>query len=214
MPAPTPERFYTRRLTSRTFYRDNRGKFISKADGIRGGFLPNTSRFYVYQDQSGRRRSQSFVQRQRQRVVTITQSGELLRRESPEVIEAVQQVIPDPSFQTIMSQRFRTILNDAVSRNKTIGVQINDRLYIIDRSQIGDLERFFTEVEYEYIRLFDDIIGGSVQLQLLHAEGINGEVFDFDSLNTAPSNLDDVELIEANVEFERGVRASWRRYFG
>ena len=213
MPPSTSERFFTRRLTSRTFYRDNRGKFISKAEGIRRGFLPTTSRFYIYQDPNGRRRSQSFVQRQRQRVVTVTQSGELLRRESPEVIQAVQEIIPKPSFQTIMSQRFRTILNDAVSRNKTIGVQINDNLYVIDRSQIGDLERFFTEIEYEYIRLFEPITGG-VYLQLLHAEGINGEVFDFDSLTTAPSNLDDVELIEANNEFERGLRASWRRYFG
>ena len=131
------ERFFTRRLTSRQFYRDERGKFISKAEGIRRGIVPSTSRFYIYKDQSGKRRSESFVQRQRQRIITITQSGELLRRESPEVIEQVSQVIPEPSFQTIMSQRFRTILNDAVSRGKTIGVQFNDEMYVLDETQVG-----------------------------------------------------------------------------
>ena len=207
------ERFFTRRLTSRQFYRDERGKFISKAEGIRRGIVPSTSRFYIYKENSGKRRSERFVQRQRQRIITITQSGEILRRESPAVIEQVSQVIPEPSFQTIMSQRFRTILNDAVSRGKTIGVQFNDQMYVLDETQVGDLERFFTEVEYEYIRLFEPITGG-VYLQMLHAEGMTGEVFDFDSMTTSPTDLDDEELNQANDEFRQSMQQSWRRYFG
>ena len=168
----------------------------------------------MYRDNQGRRRSKSFVKRQRRRVITLTQTGELLRRESSEITRRVAEVVPSPSFQTIQSQRFRAILNDAVSRRKTIGVQFNDDLYVLNDSQIGDLERFFTEIEYEYIRLFQTILGGSLVLQLLHAEGANGEVFDFDSLTTAPTDFDDDELNDANAEFRRGVSSSWRRYFG
>ena len=112
-----------------------------------------------------------------------------------------------------MSQRFRTILNDAVSRGKTIGVQFNDQMYVLDETQVGDLERFFTEVEYEYIRLFEPITGG-VYLQMLHAEGMTGEVFDFDSMTTSPTDLDDEELNQANDEFRQSMQQSWRRYFG
>lgn len=212
---PTPSnRYFTRRLTTRQFYRGDNGRFISQEEGIRRGVTPVTSRFYVFKDNRGRRRSREFVGRQRQRVVTLTQSGELLRRESPSVVRQVAEVVPSPSFQTIQSQRFRAILNDAVSRNKTIGVQFNDELYVLDDSQVGDLERFFTEIEYEYIRLFQTLLGGSLVLQLLHADGESGEVFDFDSLTTAPADFDDDELNEANAEFRRGVSASWRRYFG
>jgi len=214
MPPNTTERYYTRRLSSQRTFRGSDGRFISSEEGVRQGITPVTSRFYVYRDNQGRRRSKSFVKRQRRRVITLTQTGELLRRESSEITRRVAEVVPSPSFQTIQSQRFRAILNDAVSRRKTIGVQFNDDLYVLNDSQIGDLERFFTEIEYEYIRLFQTILGGSLVLQLLHAEGANGEVFDFDSLTTAPTDFDDDELNDANAEFRRGVSSSWRRYFG
>jgi len=214
MPSNTSSRYFTRRLSSQQTYRGSNGRFISAEEGIRRGITPVTSRFYAYQDNQGRRRSRRFVERQRQRVITLTQTGELLRRESASITRQVQEVIPSPSFQTIQSQRFRSILNDAVVRGKTIGVQFNDNLYVLDASQVGDLERFFTEIEYEYIRLFQTMLGGSVLLQLLHAEGVNGEIFDFDSLSTAPLDSNDEELNNADAEFRRGVSVSWRRYFG
>lgn len=214
MPPNTTSRYYTRRLSSQQTFRGSDGRFISSEEGIRRGITPVTSRFYVYRDNQGRRRSKRFVTRQRQRVITVTQTGGLLRRESSEITRRVAEVVPSPSFQTIQSQRFRSILNDAVSRRKTIGVQYNDELYVLNESQVGDLERFFTEIEYEYIRIFQTLLGGSLVLQLLHAEGANGEIFDFDSLTTAPTDFDDDELNSANSEFRRGVSSSWRRYFG
>lgn len=208
-----PARYFTRRLVERTVYRDERGRFISRETAIRSGQVPQIQRFYEYRDQNGRRRSETFVRRQRRRVITITQTGELMRRESATTARQVAEMVPSPSFQTIQSQQFRRILNDAVSRGIRVGVQINDRLYEIQPDQVGDLERFFTETEYEYIRLFQPLTGG-VYLQMLHAESPNAEIFDFDSLTTAPQDFDDVELNQANQEFQQSMRSLWRRYFG
>lgn len=210
---PPSGRFFTRRLVSRTVYRDDRGRFISREEGVRTGRIPQTQRFYEFRDNQGRRRSREFVQRQRQRVITITQAGDLIRRESASTARQVQEMVPAPSFQTIQSQRFRSIFNDAVSRGVRIGVQFNDRLYELSEEQAGDLERFFTEMEYEYIRIFEPLTGG-VYLQLLHAESPDAEIFDFDSLTTAPMGIDDEELQRANEEFRNSVQQIWRRYFG
>lgn len=210
---PPSGRFFTRRLVSRTVYRDDRGRFISREEGVRTGRIPQTQRFYEFRDNQGRRRSKAFVQRQRQRVITITQAGDLIRRESASTARQVQEMVPAPSFQTIQSQRFRSIFNDAVSRGVRIGVQFNDRLYELSEEQAGDLERFFTEMEYEYIRIFEPLTGG-VYLQLLHAESPDAEIFDFDSLTTAPMGIDDEELQRANEEFRNSVQQIWRRYFG
>lgn len=210
---PPSGRFFTRRLVSRTVYRDDRGRFISREEGVRTGRIPQTQRFYEFRDNQGRRRSREFVQRQRQRVITVTQAGDLIRRESASTARQVQEMVPAPSFQTIQSQRFRSIFNDAVSRGVRIGVQFNDRLYELSEEQAGDLERFFTEMEYEYIRIFEPLTGG-VYLQLLHAESPDAEIFDFDSLTTAPMGIDDEELQRANEEFRNSVQQIWRRYFG
>ena len=75
------------------------------------------------------------------------------------------------------------------------------------------MERFFTEMEYEYIRIFEPLTGG-VYLQLLHAESPEAEIFDFDSLTTAPMDIEDEELNQANEEFRNSVANIWRRYFG
>ena len=69
---PPSGRFFTRRLVSRTVYRDGRGRFISSEEGVRQGIIPETQRFYEFRDRNGRRRSRAFVERQRQRVITIT----------------------------------------------------------------------------------------------------------------------------------------------
>ena len=199
---PPSGRFFTRRLVSRTVYRDDRGRFISREEGVRTGRIPQTQRFYEFRDNQGRRRSREFVQRQRQRVITITQAGDLIRRESASTARQVQEMVPAPSFQTIQSQRFRSIFNE-----------FNDRLYELSEEQAGDLERFFTEMEYEYIRIFEPLTGG-VYLQLLHAESPDAEIFDFDSLTTAPMGIDDEELQRANEEFRNSVQQIWRRYFG
>lgn len=209
---PRSNRYFTRRLVSRSVYRNDRGAFISKEEGLRTGQRPQSLRYYEYTDTNGRRRSKAFVKRQRQRVITITQRGDLLRRESASTARDVEQLIPSPSFQTIQSQQFRRILNDAIDRGVTIGVQINDRLYSLEPEQMGDLERFYTEMEYEYIRIFEPITGG-VYLQLLHAESPTAEMFDFDSLTTAPMDFDDDELTAANEEFQRNLKNLWRRYF-
>ena len=164
-----PQRYFTRQLVERTVYRDDKGRFISRELAIRQGRMPSTQRFYRYRDQSGRIRSESFVRRQRRRIITVTQNGELMRRASAQTAREVAQMVPSPSFQTIQSQQFRRILNDAVSRGIRVGVQINDQLYEIAQDKIGDLERFYTEMEYEYIRIFQPLTGG-VYLQLLHAE--------------------------------------------
>jgi len=210
---PPSGRFFTRRLVSRTVYRDDRGRFISREEGVRRGIIPSTQRFYEFRDRNGKRRSRAFVERQRQRVITITQTGELMRRESATTARQVQEMVPSPSFQTIQSQRFRSIFNDAVARGVRVGVQFNDRLYELSEDQVGDLERFFTEMEYEYIRIFEPLTGG-VYLQLLHAESPEAEIFDFDSLTTAPMGIDDEELQRANQEFRDSIQAIWRRYFG
>ena len=209
---PLPQRYFTRRLVSRTVYRDNKGRFISKESALRRGIRPQTQRFYEFRDQNGRRRSKKFVSRQRRRVVTITQAGELLRRESETTAQEVRQLIPEPSFQPIQSQQFRRILNDANQRGVKVGVQFGDQLYEIRPEQMGDLESFFTEMEYEYIRIFEPLTGG-VYLQMLHAESPDAELFDFDSLTTAP-DLDDAELQRANDEFRQSIEQIWRRYFG
>jgi len=209
---PLPQRYFTRRLVSRTVYRDNKGRFISKESALRRGIRPQTQRFYEFRDQNGRRRSKKFVSRQRRRVVTITQAGELLRRESETTAQEVRQLIPEPSFQPIQSQQFRRILNDANQRGVRVGVQFGDQLYEIRPEQMGDLESFFTEMEYEYIRIFEPLTGG-VYLQMLHAESPDAELFDFDSLTTAP-DLDDAELQRANDEFRQSIEQIWRRYFG
>jgi len=208
-----PQRYFTRQLVERTVYRDERGRFISREQALRSGRMPQTQRFYRYRDQNGRVRSATFVRRQRRRVITVTQAGDLLRRESARTAQQVQEMVPSPSFQTIQSQQFRRILNDAVSRGVRLGVQFGDQLYEIAPDQVGDLERFFTEMEYEYIRLFEPLTGG-VYLQMLHAESPNAEIFDFDSLTTAPQDFDDEELRQANAEFQSNIRALWRRYFG
>lgn len=210
---PPTGRFFTRRLVSRTVYRDDRGRFISRQEGLRQGQVPQTQRFYEFRDNQGRRRSREFVERQRQRVITITQAGDLVRRESATTARQVEELVPSPSFQTIQSQRFRSIFNDAVSRGVRIGVQFNDRLYELSEEQVGDLERFFTEMEYEYIRIFEPLTGG-VYLQLLHAESPDAEIFDFDSLTTAPMDIEDEDLNQANEEFRNSVANIWRRYFG
>ena len=205
-----PRRYFTRRLVSRTVYRDSKGRFIKKESALRRGIVPEQQRFYEFRDQNGKRRSKKFVQRQRRRVITITQAGELLRRES--TAQEVRNLIPDPSFQPIQSQQFRRILNDANQRGVKVGVQFGDQLYEIKPEQMGDLESFFTELEYEYIRIFEPLTGG-VYLQLLHAESPDAELFDFDSLTTAP-DLDDAELQQANEEFQDSIEQIWRRYFG
>jgi len=209
---PLPQRYFTRRLVSRTVYRDSKGRFISKESALRRGIRPQTQRYYEFRDQSGKRRSKKFVSRQRRRVITITQAGELLRRESETTAQEVRQLIPEPSFQPIQSQQFRRILNDANQRGVKVGVQFGDQLYEIAPEQMGDLESFFTEMEYEYIRIFEPLTGG-VYLQMLHAESPDAELFDFDSLTTAP-DLDDAELQRANEEFQNSIEQIWRRYFG
>jgi hypothetical protein len=193
-------------------YRDSKGRFISKESALRRGIRPQTQRFYEFRDQNGKRRSKKFVSRQRRRVITITQAGELLRRESETTAQEVRQLIPEPSFQPIQSQQFRRILNDANQRGVKVGVQFGDQLYEIRPEQMGDLESFFTEMEYEYIRIFEPLTGG-VYLQMLHAESPDAELFDFDSLTTAP-DLDDAELQQANDEFRQSIEQIWRRYFG
>ena len=209
---PLPQRYFTRRLVSRTVYRDSKGRFISKESALRRGIRPQTKRFYEFRIQNGKRRSKKFVSRQRRRVITITQAGELLRRESETTAQEVRQLIPEPSFQPIQSQQFRRILNDANQRGVKVGVQFGDQLYEIRPEQMGDLESFFTEMEYEYIRIFEPLTGG-VYLQMLHAESPDAELFDFDSLTTAP-DLDDAELQQANDEFRQSIEQIWRRYFG
>lgn len=209
---PLPQRYFTRRLVSRNVYRDERGRFISRESALRRGIRPQTQRFYEFRDQNGRRKSRAFVERQRRRVITITQAGDLLRRESDSTAQEVRNLIPEPSFQPIQSQQFRRILNDANQRGVRVGVQFRDDLYEISPEQMGDLESFFTEMEYEYIRIFEPLTGG-VYLQMLHAESPDAELFDFDSLTTAP-DLDDAELERANEEFQESIQQIWRRYFG
>jgi|DEB0MinimDraft_3_1074331.scaffolds.fasta_scaffold94930_2 hypothetical protein len=211
---PLPQRYFTRKLTSRTVYRDDAGRFVSKEVALRRGLTPNTIRFYEYRDQNGKRRSQSFVSRQRKRVITVTQAGDLLRRESDSTAREVQNLIGEPSYQSIQSQQFRRILNDAVSRGVAIGVQYGDTLYEIPMEKVGDLESAFTEIEYEYIRLFEPLAGG-VYLQMLHAESPNAELFDFDSFETGiPAEEDDEELRQAMQEFQESINQIWNRYFG
>jgi len=166
---PLPRRYFTKRLVSRTVYRDSKGRFVKKESALRRGIQPQTQRFYEFRDQSGNRKSKKFVTKQRRRVITITQTGELLRRESDTTAQEVRDLIPSPSFQPIQSQQFRRILNDANQRGIKVGVQFGDQLYEIEPEQMGDLESFFTEMEYEYIRIFEPLTGG-VYLQLLHAE--------------------------------------------
>jgi hypothetical protein len=207
-----PQRYFTRQLTTRTVYRDGQGRFISREEGIRRGLLPQTQSFYTYRDQNGRVRSASFVRRQRRRVITVTASGQQLSRQSEVAPTQVPEMIAAPSFQTIMTQQFRRILNDAVSRGVRIGVIFQGQLYEIAPQQVGDLESFFTEVEYEYLRIFEPLTGG-VYLMMLHAESPNAEIFNFDSLTTAPDGLTDPEINAANEEFLRSVLNAWRRYF-
>jgi hypothetical protein len=68
-------------------------------------------------------------------------------------------------------------------------------------------------MEYEYIRIFEPLTGG-VYLQMLHADSANAELFDFDSLTTAPMDMSDEELNAANEEFQQNIRIIWNRYFG
>jgi len=205
------QRYFTRRLVSRSVYRDEAGRFVKKTDAIRRGIVPQTQRFYEFRDSKGKRVSKNKVAKSRQKVITITQAGELLRRESSTTAKEVRQLIPRPSFQTIQSQQFRSIFNDAASRGVKIGVQIGDQLYEIPPEKYGDLISAFTEIEYEYIRIFEPLTGG-VYLQMLHAESENAELFDFDSLTTAPGAMD-AELEQANREFLANVQTIWRRYF-
>lgn len=209
-----PSRYFTKRLVSRTVYRDENGRFIKKETAIRRGLRPDTFRFYEFRDQNGKRRSKLFVKRQRRRVITVTQAGDLLRRESDSTAQEVRRMIEEPSFQSIQSQQFRRILNDAVSRGIPVGVQYGDTLYRIPLEKTGDLESAFTEIEYEYIRLFEPLAGG-VYLQLLHAESPNAELFDFDSFETGiPVEDDDAELRQAIEEFNESIGRIWSRYFG
>lgn len=79
---------------------------------------------------------------------------------------------------------------------------------------MGDLESAFTEIEYEYIRLFEPLAGG-VYLQLLHAESPNAELFDFDSFESGiPAEDDDAEIQQAIEEFNQSIGRIWSRYFG
>jgi hypothetical protein len=207
------QRAITRRLVSRNVFRDEKGRFVKKADAIRQGIMPTTQRFYEYRNAKGKRVSARFAKKQKQKIVTITQAGDMLRRESATTARQVSQIIEQPSWQTIQSQQFRSIFNDAASRGVKIGVQFNDVLYNIPKDKLGDLMSFFTEMEYEYIRIFEPLTGG-VYLQMLHAESANAELFDFDSLTTAPIGIEDEELRRANEEFQRNIRTIWRRYFG
>lgn len=213
MPQQLPQRYFTRQLVERTTYRDSRGRFISREDAIRSGVQPSIQRFYRFRDQNGRIRSASFVRRQRRRIITITADGGQLRRRSEQGPTATGPMIDAPSYQTIMTQQFRRILNDAVQRGVRIGIIFGGQLYEISPEQVGDLEAFFTECEYEYLRLFQPLTGG-VYLQMLHAESPDAEVFDFDSLTTAPSGFDDEQVDAANREFLNSVRIAWGRYFG
>lgn len=206
-------RIITRRLVSRNVYRDERGRFLKKVDAIRAGIIPTTQRYYEYRNAKGKRVSAKFAKKQKQKIITITQAGDLLRRESASTGREVSQIISQPSWQTIQSQQFRSIFNDAASRGVRIGVQFNDRLIEIPPDKLGDLISFFTEMEYEYIRIFEPLTGG-VYLQLLHAESAEAELFDFDSLTTAPIGIEDAELRAANAEFQRNIELIWRRYFG
>lgn len=213
MPQQLPQRYFTRQLVERTVYRDDRGRFVGREEGIRRGFLPQVQRFYRYRDQNGRVRAAEFVRRQRRRVITVTASGQVLQRQSQRGLSEAPDLIASPSYQTIMTQQFRRILNDAVSRGVRVGVIYGGQLYEISPEQVGDLEAFFTEAEYEYLRLFQPLTGG-VYLQMLHAESPDAEVFDFDSLTTAPNDFDDDEISAANQAFRDAVSAAWRRYFG
>jgi hypothetical protein len=49
---------------------------------------------------------------------------------------------------------------------------------------------------------------------MLHADSANAELFDFDSLTTAPMDMSDEELNAANEEFQQNIRIIWNRYFG
>lgn len=207
------QRYFTRKLVSRSVYRDERGKFVKKTEAIRKGIIPVTQRYYEYRDAKGKRISKSKAEKSKKKVITITQNGELLRRESTKTAKQVGQIINNPSWQTIQSQQFRSIFNDAARRGVKIGVQFDDTLYEITPEKLGDLISFFTEMEYEYIRIFEPLTGG-VYLQMLHADSANAELFDFDSLTTAPMDMSDEELNAANEEFQQNIRIIWNRYFG
>jgi hypothetical protein len=211
-------RFFTRQLTTRQVYRNAEGRFVSATEGLRQGIVPQVMRYYTYRDQRGRVRSEDFVRRQRQRIITVRtgrNAGQQLTRQSSQPAAPEPDLIQRPTFGMIQSQQVRSLLNNAVAEGSTVGVVIGGELYALTPDQIPDFDSFFSELEYDYIENFSEQLGGGVYMRIGFADSPSADVFNFDMLTATPdgSAENDPEFADAQRAFRQRMGILWHRYF-
>jgi hypothetical protein len=211
---PQNNRYFTRELTSRVSYRNSRGQFISREEGIRQGVTPEITRFYTYRRSDGRRVSRAFAERQRQRIVTISNEQELRRTSQSTATRQAQNELEGQgvTFLPVFGQQIRRLLLEATTNNDNIGVIIRGNFYELDSTQFADLQNMWLEISNEYVRLFDNLIGLSGFMVNVVDEG-NNVILDLDSLSPILPEGEDLEgFPEASSDFRMFVLSSFNRF--
>lgn len=211
---PTSSRYFTRELTSRVSYRNSRGQFISREEGLRQGVTPEITRFYTYRRANGRIVSREFAERQRQRIVTISNEEELRRTSQRSATRQAQDRLEGEgvTFLPVFGQQVRRLLLEATTNNDNIGVILRGSFYELDSTQFADLQNMWLEISNEYVRLFDRLIGLSGFMIDVVDEG-NNVVLDLDSLSPVLPESEELEgFDEASSDFRMFILQSFNRF--
>ena len=211
---PQSSRYFTRELTSRVSYRNSRGQFISREEGLRQGVTPEITRFYTYRRADGRRVSRAFAERQRQRIITISNEQELRRTSQRSATRQAQTSLENEgvTFLPVFGQQVRRLLLEATTNNDNIGVILRGSFYELDSTQFADLQNMWLEISNEYVRLFDNLIGLSGFMVDVVDEG-SSLVLDLDSLTpTLPESEELDGFEEASSDFRMFILQSFNRF--
>lgn len=177
-------RYFIREEKVTATFRDEKGRFISKEEGIKRGLTPKETKRVEYRTREGRFVSEEKVKRSKRKIVDVVRGKDGVLRDKD--LKIGGKKIPKPQFNDILGQQMRGKLSEAISAGDRIGFVYKGRFYPVTPEMFGKIQDAWQNLSYAAVKLFKD--GDSLYYTIGIAEGPDSLVIDFDSV--VPSEID------------------------
>lgn len=178
------QRYFIRQEVKRTTFRDEKGRFISKEEGIKRGLIPTEVTRTEYRTRSGKFVSEDKVKRSKKKIVDVVRGKDGVLRGKDFKIGGKK--IPKPQFNDILGQQMRGKLSEAIASGDRIGFVYKGRFYPVTPEKYGKIQDAWMQLSYAAVKLFKS--GDSLYYTIGIAEGPDSLVLDLDSV--VPSEVD------------------------
>jgi len=194
------QRYFIREQVRRITFRDEKGRFVSKEEGIRKGLLPVETVSTQFRDKKGRIVSSDKVKRSKRKVVDVVRgkNGEMIGKG----LKIGGKSIPTPVFGEILGQQMRGKLSEAIANGDRIGFIYKGRFYPVASTMIGKIQDAWLLLSKLAVDVFKK--ADSLYYVVPIAEGPDSLVIDFDGI--LPS-----EVEKSDPEFKGLMRDFYRK---